>query len=290
MNNRAFHFLQLGLSILIMSSSGVLGRIISLPVPTTIWIRCALGALALYLFLKITKSKTFLGWERSFKFIFASSIFMGAHWLTYFWALKYSNVAIGMLSLFTYPVITAVLEPLLTKTKFKLPDLILAGIAFTGVFFLVPEYNLENQVTLGIIFGISSAVLYSLRNIMMKKSVSNHSGVLLMYYQLAIIAVLLLPSIFLFPFEQQMGVFKLEWFPIVILALYTTATGHTLLVKSFRHFSITAVSIFTCLTPLFGIFQAYLFINEKPTNQILIGGSIIMFSVIVESIRSINRN
>lgn len=48
-----------------------------------------------------------------------AGLFMGIHWVTYFYALQWSNVAIGMLSLFTYPVITAFLEPLFFKTHFK---------------------------------------------------------------------------------------------------------------------------------------------------------------------------
>ena len=44
---------------------------------------------------------------------------MGTHWIIYFISLKLSNVAIGMLSVFTYPVITAFLEPILLGNKFK---------------------------------------------------------------------------------------------------------------------------------------------------------------------------
>ena len=42
---------------------------------------------------------------------------MGGHWITYFYALKFSNVAIGMLSLYTFPVMTALLEPFFIKVK-----------------------------------------------------------------------------------------------------------------------------------------------------------------------------
>ena len=53
---------------------------------------------------------------------------MGTHWVTYFYALQWSNVAIGMLSLFTYPVITALLEPLFFNTRFQLRHLILGAL------------------------------------------------------------------------------------------------------------------------------------------------------------------
>ena len=64
---------------------------------------------------------------------------MTTHWVTYFYALQWSNVAIGMLSLFTYPVITALLEPLILKTKFQKHHLILGFIVLIGVYFLAPD-------------------------------------------------------------------------------------------------------------------------------------------------------
>ena len=42
---------------------------------------------------------------------------MGAHWVTYFYALKLSNVALGVLSLYTFPIFTAILEPVFLKIK-----------------------------------------------------------------------------------------------------------------------------------------------------------------------------
>lgn len=286
MNNRTFHFLQLGFSIVVMSSSGALGRFISLPVPATIWVRCLLGGLALYLFLWARKSKIWIGWGKGFWFVVLSSALLGAHWVTYFWALKLSNVAVGMLSLFTYPVITALIEPLITRSSFKLVDVLLALGAFVGVFFLVPAYDLANSTTQGILMGILSALLYSIRNIMLKRSVTTHSGTLLMFYQLAVVTIMLMPVLFIYPSTSLIGTFKTEWLQILILAFFTTALGHTLLVRSFAHFSITAVSVMTSLTPLFGIAWGYFFLQEKPTEQVLIGGSIILAAVVVESVRS----
>ncbi len=290
MNRQTINFIQLGLSILVLSSSGALGKYISLPVPLIIWVRCAIGTVAIFLFLVVTRSIRRIPAGRETRSIVISSIFMGLHWLTYFWSLKLSNVSIGMLSLFTYPVITAILEPIMTRTRFKWSDILLALMAFTGVFFLVPELKLSNDVTLGVVMGLISAVVYSVRNILLKQSVTHTSGTLLMFYQLLLVTVFLVPFLFYFPVEPNLEIANHQWFPIVLLALYTTALGHTLLVRSFKHFQITTISIITCLTPVLGILQAYLFLNEKPTHQVLIGGSIIMFSVVIESIRSIRNS
>ena len=67
---------------------------------------------------------------------------MVAHWVTYFYALKLSNVAIGMLSMFTFPVMTALLEPFFTKQKINSIHIALALLVLIGIYFLVPDFSI----------------------------------------------------------------------------------------------------------------------------------------------------
>ena len=118
-----------------------------------------------------------------------SGLFLGAHWVTYFYALHLSNVAIGMLSLFTYPVITALLEPLFFKTKLSINQLFLSGLVVVGIYFLTPEMNFENSYTKGVLMGIISGVFYSLRNILTKKNISHFNASKVMFYQMIVIVL-----------------------------------------------------------------------------------------------------
>ncbi|MDH5609451.1 MAG: DMT family transporter, partial [Cyclobacteriaceae bacterium] len=236
------HFGQLGLAVLVMSSSGALGRYIALPAPVTIWIRCLIAVLVLYILLKVSKKPLFIGWGHSFRIVFLGSLFMAAHWVSYFYALRLSTVAIGMLSLFTYPVITALLEPLVLRTKFEVQHLFLSLIAFVGVFLLVPEFSLTNQATMGVVVGVGSSVMYSFRNLLMKMNLANTGSMTLMYYQLLIITLLLWPVLFIFPLDIRQDILLSNWKPLLLLGVFTTAVGHTLFVGSFRYFSITTVS------------------------------------------------
>lgn len=288
MNNKLINFLQLSGAIIVMSSSGALGRYIELPPPVIIWTRCVVGTLALYFFLRIRKFDLNIGWGSHFWIIFASSLFMGLHWITYFYSLQLSNVAIGMLSLFTYPVITTLLEPLMLKVKFDYSNLILAIIALVGVTFLVPELNLENDYTLGILFGTLSALFYSIRNILLKKKITNHSGITMMFYQVLILVLILWPVLFIFDFDPVQGIVG-NWEALLMLGLFTTALGHTLFVLSFKHFSISTVSIISALAPLIGILLGYIFLNEIPSERTFIGGAIIFFTVTAESIKSLRQ-
>ena len=116
-NQHTNHLIELLLGTLFISTSGVLGKFIDLPTPVIIWLRSALGGLFLFIFCRYKKYNIKITSKKDFSTVLLSAIFLGTHWITYFYSLKLSNVALGMLSLFTFPVITAFLAALFIKTK-----------------------------------------------------------------------------------------------------------------------------------------------------------------------------
>lgn len=267
---------------LFVSTSGVLGRYIALPAEAIIFCRAILATIFIFIFCKIKKIDLKIKSREDFISFIISGFFMAAHWVTYFIALKLSNVALGMLSLFTFPVITAILEPLFTKEKLNPMHVFLAVLVLLGIYMLVPDLSLENNHLKGILFGIFSAFCYALRNLIIKKHVTNYNGSALMLHQMIIVSVLLIPVLFLSDFSN----FKSQLPLLLLIALLTTAIGHTMIVNALKHFSVTTASIIGSAQPIFGILIAYLFVKEIPSFNTYIGGSIILLTVIVESVRS----
>ncbi len=276
------HLFELNLATLFISTSGALGKFIDMPTPVIIWWRSALGVLFLLGFIRLRKIKFSLYSKREGAVIIISGLLTGAHWITYFYALKFSNVAIGMLSLFSYPVITALLEPLFTKAKLSAIHILLGIMVLFGIFLLAPEFNIESLHVKGILFGLLSAIFYALRILISKQLVVKYNATLLMFYQLAILSIVLIPTLIVM---DTSGI-ETEWPFIIILALVTTAIGHTMLVHSLKHFSGSTASIISSAQPVFGIIIAYFFLNEIPTTHTFFGGLIILATVLIESIRS----
>jgi len=269
---------------LFISTSGALGRYVQLPVPVTIATRGILAFFLLYLFCK-WKGISLRVRPKDLGVVLLSGILLGLHWLSYFYALQMSNVAIGMLSLFTYPVLTAFLEPLILKTKFQRIHLLLAILVLLGIYFLVPDFNLEDSSTLAIGVGVFSALLYALRNLILKTKIKKYHGSMLMVYQTGIIGLLLLPALF---FTEAESLYS-QWEGIIALAVLTTAIGHTLFLMTFKHFTITSVSIMSSIQPVYGIIIGAIFLSEIPAWSTLLGGVLILSSVIIESIRTSSR-
>jgi len=278
------NILQLNLAMLLVSTSGVLGRAVTLPPVVTIGWRALLAVVFLLLFLKWKSISLIIERKDRLK-VFLGGILMGIHWVAYFKALQLSNVAIGMLTIFTYPALTSILEPLLLKLPFQKIHLFLGLLVLAGIAFLIPDFDFENQYTQAVAFGLASALAYALRNILMKKQVAKYHGSLLMMYQALIIGVLLIPLSFQTSMEALQD--NLMW--ILALALLTTALGHTLFLLTFRYFSITTASIISSVQPVYGIALGILFLGEVPQWATLVGGLLIISAVIIESLRSAKR-
>lgn len=279
------HLLWLTVATIFISTSGALGKFIDMPTPVIIWWRSALAAVFLFIFCAYKKISLRIHSQKDRKTFILAAIFMGAHWITYFYALKLSNVAIGMLSLFTFPVITAILEPFFSKVKFDPIHILLGCMVLFGIYILAPEFSLENSHLQGVLLGLLSAVCYSIRILILKKHVRSYNGTMLMFYQVALLAIILVPSLFFLKTEN----IKSQYPYVILLALLTTAIGHTLFVNSLKYFKASAASIISSTQPVFGIIIAFFFLNEIPTIHTFVGGALILATVVIESIRSKNR-
>ena len=283
--NHKNHFLELILATLLISSSGVLGRYIALDPPVIIWCRAFLALITLYIYCRYKKIGVRILSKKDLPSVIVSGVFMAGHWITYFYSLKLSNVALGILSLYTFPVITALLEPFFIKSKLSYIQVALTILILFGIYILIPEFNLKNDKFKGVLIGVFSAFLYALRNLILKRHIKNYSGTVIMFHQMLIVCVLLIP--FLFYMDLSPILSQLPF--LITLAIVTTAIGHTLFVKSLLNFEVSTASIISSLQPIFGIILAFVFLSEVPASNVYVGGAIILFSVVVESIRTKNK-
>ena len=164
------------------------------------------------------------------KLLFVSTLFFGLHWYTYFYALQVSSVAIGMLSLYTFPVITALLEPIYFKTKFNKRHLFLALLVLIGLYLMAPEIDFSDKNTKGVLSGVLSAFFFAFRNLTMKKNSQKYETPVLMFYQFLGLAIGFAPFLWVYSTKNT-----LNFLPYLIgLSIFATAIGHNLFIKSFR--------------------------------------------------------
>jgi len=280
-NSKWYPFLLLNMGMLFSSSSGAFGRYIDLSPPLTIAYRALLALLLLLGYALLQKHRLLFDFKKHGATVLLSGFLMALHWVFYFYALRWGNVAIGMLSLFTYPVFTSLMEPFFFNTRWQWRHLLMSLLIVIGIYFLAPSLDPQNVSTQGLLMGLFSAFTYSIRNIILKKKVNTFKGSTLMLYQMTITFMLLLPAFWIYAPE------KVEpQLPYIGFLAIVTTIGHTLFINSFRYFNISTVSILSSIQPLLGIFLGVLFLGEIPSERSLIGGVLILLTVVIESRKS----
>ena len=136
---------ELNFSVILISSAAVLVRFIPLsPTQISFW-RGVIAFITIGIVMLIKKTSFRISSKNDRARLFTSSVLFALHWISYFYALQVSSVAIGMLSLFTFPVITAIIEPIYFKTKFNKRHLILAVLVFIGLYVKRSSYFFNFQ-------------------------------------------------------------------------------------------------------------------------------------------------
>ena len=263
-----------------MSTSGLFGKIIPLAPSLTIFFRCLIAGLLLLAYLKWSGGIK-ISWKRDRNFFLLSGILLAVHWISYFQSIKMSGVALAMLSLFTYPIITSVLEPIFFRSRHSWFNILSSILVLVGLCFIVPEFSLNNRAMQGVLLGLGSSLLYAIRNIMNRKYITRYSGTTIMCYQLLICTVLLIPTLLIYPLEIS----SQTWGNLVLLALVTTAIAHTLFIQGLKSFTASTVSILSCLTPVYGILWAVWLADEQLNQSTIWGGSIIVLASLAQSLR-----
>jgi len=274
------NFILLHLGLLFISTSGVFGRSLDLPVPVSIAWRAILAMVFMAALLVIMGTPIKVQ-KKHIPRLFFSGFFMVVHWITYFYSLVYSNIPIAMLSIFTYPIMTVILEPLLLKTSFD-KNLIISGIVMLiGLYFLTPEFNLENKYTIGVLFGVSSALVYTFRNLIVKSLINEYDATILMTHQVTWASLIMIPVFFIYDSPIPTGN---NWWLLIGLGLITTAAGHTLFARSFKMISVSTASIISMIQPLYGIGLGIFFLSEIPAPRTAIGGAIILLGLLIQNL------
>jgi len=270
-------------AVLLFGGTALFSKLIGLPALDITVYRTGVAAIVLFILLTMQKKKIKLASTKDYGIAVLLGVVVGIHWVTYFAGMQMAGVTIGIIAFFTYPVITVFLEPALNRSNSKsrpqVKDIVIAFIVLIGIFLLIPEINLGNQVTLGIVTGIISAFFFALRNILHKNYFSHYSGPHTMLYQ-TLVAFLMLGLFIEVPIAQ---VTNRDWSLILLVGIVFTAMPHALFASSLRHLSATTAGLISCLQPLYGSVLAFLLLSERANMLTIIGGTLVVSAALFET-------
>ena len=274
--------ITLHLTVVLLGGTALFSQIIPLSARDITLGRSVFACLALFAFMAVTKTSFRLNSKKDYSIAIALGILMAMHWVTYFAAMQYAGVSVGMIALFTFPVITVLIEPFFERSRLSWQDLISAIVVFFGIALIVPENTLNNDVTLGVVVGIISAVLYAIRNLVHRQHFSQYSGAKAMAWQILLVCICLVPlSTGGLP-DAQLS----TWGLLIALGTVFTALPHALIAASLTHLKATTFSLIACMQPFYGVILAVILLGEAPGWKTLLGGILVTSASVYETVKT----
>ncbi len=272
-------------SVLIFGLTALFAKFISLNAVEITLLRSIFAALAIALYIAWLKESLWLNTMRDYLIALLLAVFLGAHWVTYFHAMQVSSVATGIIALYTYPVITVFIEPFFHGERPQLKDIFSAMIVLLGIFLLVPEFAVNNQTTQGVFWGVLSAFLFALRNIIHGRYFKHYPARHALFYQTLFIFLLLLP----FAGTAITAVNAFQWQQLILLGIVFTALPHTLFANSLLHLKAKTASLIACMQVVYGTAFAALFLSELPDWPTIAGGLLVISAAVYETLATVKQ-
>ena len=279
-NQLHLHFL-----VFIAGFTAILGELISLEAIPLVWYRMLIAGVLMFGFIKIKKISLVVPFRTILKF-FLAGIVIALHWVTFFAAIKVSNISITLAMFSTGAFFVSLIEPIFYKRKIIPYEIIFGLLVIAGVFMIMQT---EIKYLLGICLGITSALFSSLFAVINGKFVAHHNASTISFYEF--ISGVFFISLYI-AFSNHgfdASFFKLsinDWIYLGILASVCTAYAFIASVYVMRYITPYSVVLTYNLEPIYGIFLALLFFPQTEVMRPIfyIGAALIICTVLMNAL------
>jgi len=270
-------YLQIHMAVILFGFTAILGDLITMSALNLVWWRVMITSFSLVFLLKrdalseVFKSRIYIP-------LAGIGVLVGLHWICFYGAVKLSNASVTLVCMATTSTFTAIVEPLMLKTRFKWVELLL------GLFLLPCILLIINQIPsghyMGVLSGLAAALLASVFAVLNKKYIRSADPFTLTFVELGS-AFLFISAVLIFLIP--VGYFDAskiwpedlsQWFYIVLLSLGCTTLAYILSMKALKHISAYASNMVINLEPVYGILLAIIILKEhKQLNNSFYAGA-----------------
>jgi drug/metabolite transporter (DMT)-like permease len=284
------NLLILHLTVFVWGFTGILGALISINAVQMVWYRVLIASISLFVYFMLTKTSIKVTKSQFLKFFFTGSI-VAIHWIFFFHAIKVANVSVSLICLSSVTLFIAILEPLMKKQRISKGDIFVGLLIILGIYLI---FKFESKYTLGIIFGLSSAVAASLFSTINSTLVQKNNPSIIVFYELSG-AFFWITLYRLFDKSLLVETFSLslaDWFYLLVLGTICTALAYVAGVSVMRTLSAFRVALITNLEPVYGIVLAFILFGSKEqmTGGFYLGSLLILAAVFIYPIYKKRKN
>lgn len=267
-------------AVLIFGFTALFSKLLTLPALDITFYRSIVAFIVIAIYVAYRQQSFLLDNAKDYVMAFLLGSLLATHWVTYFYAMQVSSVAVGVIALYTYPVITVFLEPLFHGEKPHIADIVSSLAVLFGIYIIIPDFSIDNSVALGVASGVFSAFMMSLRNIMQRRYFSSYSASQALLYQSAVVALVL----FAFMDIELASIDDKQWYLLILLGIVFTALPHTLFAHGLLHLKAKTASLIACVQVVYAAIFAAVLLGEWLSLNVIIGGLIVVSAAMYESL------
>jgi drug/metabolite transporter (DMT)-like permease len=257
------YHIWLHVTVLIFGLTGILGKLITIDSYLLVWYRLGIALIGLLIYFAITKFSLKITKKQLVKTLLVGVI-IAVHWVTFFEAIKQSNVSVALVCFSSSTLFTSLIEPFYFKRKIKAYELIFGLVIILGLYFI---FSFEFKYLIGMIISVISAALASWFTVLNGILIKETKAKLISFYEL-LGAFIILSAYLLITTEADLKQFiipieDVKW--LIILGTICTAFAFIVSVEVMKKISPYTVTLSVNLEPIYSIIIALLIWPESET-------------------------
>ena len=270
-NNRK-DIIYLHIAVMMFGVAGVIGQFVEVPSVMVALGRVICSSILLLIIALVKKDSLKLESGRDYVGIMLTGAVLAIHWTTFFQSIQVSSVAIGTITFSTFPLFLTFIEPVVFRERIRAKSILCAVVLLIGVAITIPEFSLENQVTIGIIWGMISSLTYAIITLANRYFSKKYEGRIVSFYEQGTAAIVLLQALFFVQARWRVQ----DVVGVAAIGCICTAFAYSLYVSAQKKVKAQTAGIISGMETVYGIVYALIFLGEMPTLRELIGGAIIL--------------
>ena len=274
-------FLQMHIAIVLWGFTAILGKAILLDEGLLVWYRMFISAAAIGIYLVAKKRFEKISWKLLGHLSLIGFI-ITLHWITFYGAIKASNVSVAIVCFSSVSLFTAILDPLSKGVRPKRNELLLSLLAMLGIYYI---FSVQQLYYKGIILSLISAFLAAVFSIMNKNINNKINPGTITFYELGtgfLLLTILLPVWFSINNSSFQLPSTLDFIYLIILGVICTTFAFTISLYALQKIDTFTMNLSLNLEPIYSIILAIIIFKEHELLGIqFYVGSLIIFSSIV---------
>lgn len=282
MDHRGRSLLEIHVAVLLFGLTGLFGKSVDIPARYIVLGRVFFASLSMGIYFFIKRKDIRLTSRADYTAISLLGALLAFHWTAFYTSVQVSTVAIALLTFSAYPIFVTFLEPLMFRERLKKIDVLFAFIMFMGVLLIVPEFNIKNNLTIGLLWGMAGSVSFAVMSLLNRRFASSYDGSVIAFYEQGVAALVLLPMLLFY----RPAVSAKDLGLLILLGVLFTGVAHSLFIGGMKHVRAQTAGIIASLESVYGIISAALILGEIPSLRELVGGAVILGTAAYSTLRS----